>query len=274
MSTRIAPQAIIDPRCELDQDVEIGPFCVVGRYARIGQGTRLSNGVTVVGHTTLGRDNIVCAGAMLGIQPHQPTAEGDAVELFIGSGNVIREGVTIAGGLRNRGLTTILGDACSLGPGTHVAHGCRISDGVQIEAGSLLGIATHLADGVRLGRGVITHDMVSIGALVACLDGTHLIHDAPPYLTFEGSPARARGVNFAALRESDVPTYIAEALHEAHRLIYQLKIGNDRVREMLRQSGQLHPAVNHMLTFLQLQQEGRHGRSRQVTSQQPRKFAA
>jgi UDP-N-acetylglucosamine acyltransferase len=141
---------------------------------------------------------------------------------------------------------------------------------VLIEAGALLGIATHLADGVRLGRGVITHDLVSVGSLASCVDGTHLMHDAPPYLSFEGSPARARGVDFASLQEADFPGYVCDALYEAHRLVYQLKVGIDRVREMLRHKGQLYPAVNHLLTFLQLQQEGRHGRSRQ----QPRKFAA
>jgi len=208
---------------------------------------------------------------MLGIQPHQPTAEGEAVELLIGHGNVIREGVTIAGGMRQRGMTTIIGDACSFGPGSQVAHGCRISDGVLIEAGSLLGVSTHLAEGVRLGRGVITHDLVSVGSLASAIDGTHLMHDAPPYLTFEGVPGKARGVNFAGLRDADFPSYVLDALHEAHRLVYQLKVGNDRVRETLRQQGQLHPAVNHLLTFLQLQQEGRHGRSRQ---QPTRRLAA
>ena len=270
MSTRIAHQAVIDPRCELDQDVEIGPFCVVGRFARIGQGTRLGNGVAVVGNTTIGRNNVICTGAQLGISPERPSARADDAELVIGDGNIIREGVAIAGGNREQGMTTLVGNECSLQGGARIAEGCRLADGVEIGTGCLLGASTHVGSAAALRRGVITHDLVSVGSLAECGEGALIQHDVPPYLIFDGCPARAVGVNVSPLRAAEFPPYVIDALHETFRLVYQLKVGLDRVREMLRAKGQLHPAVNHVLTSLQLQHEGRHGRSRQL----PRRLAA
>ena len=50
MATRIAENAHVDPAAEIDDDVEIGPFCVLGPHARILSGTRLMNSVTISGH--------------------------------------------------------------------------------------------------------------------------------------------------------------------------------------------------------------------------------
>jgi UDP-N-acetylglucosamine acyltransferase len=52
-------------------------------------------------------------------------------------------------------------------------------------------------------------------------------------------------------------------LVEAHRLIYRARVGLDETRRLLRNDGQLVPPVNHLLHFIQEQQEGRHGRARQ-----------
>ena len=38
---KIHQSSIIDIRAELDDDVEVGPFCMVGPHVRIGAGTCL-----------------------------------------------------------------------------------------------------------------------------------------------------------------------------------------------------------------------------------------
>ncbi len=39
MASYIADNVSIDPRAQLDDDVEIGPFCVIGPDVRIGRGS-------------------------------------------------------------------------------------------------------------------------------------------------------------------------------------------------------------------------------------------
>ena len=51
--------AVVDPEAHIADDVEIGPFCVIGPHVTIGSGSRLLNSVTIVGHTSVGKDNIV-----------------------------------------------------------------------------------------------------------------------------------------------------------------------------------------------------------------------
>ena len=55
MATLIADTACIDPRAELADDVEVGPYCVIGPDVTIGRGTRLIAHVCIHGLTTLGR---------------------------------------------------------------------------------------------------------------------------------------------------------------------------------------------------------------------------
>src|SRR3954462_12652685 len=55
---RISPLAVIDPSANIAEDVEIGPFCVIGPDVTLGGGCRLLNSVTIIGKTTIGRDNV------------------------------------------------------------------------------------------------------------------------------------------------------------------------------------------------------------------------
>ena len=48
---------------------------------------------------------------------------------LIGEGNVIREYVTIHRGTKE-GTDTVIGNGCFLMVGAHVAHNCRLADGV------------------------------------------------------------------------------------------------------------------------------------------------
>ena len=54
MATLIADTACIDPRAELADDVEVGPYCVIGPDVKIGRGTRLIAHACIHGLTTLG----------------------------------------------------------------------------------------------------------------------------------------------------------------------------------------------------------------------------
>ena len=66
MASVSSPNCSIDPRAEIDDDVEIGPFCVIGPQVRIGRGTRLENNVTLMGRVTIGRDNHIFPGVVIG----------------------------------------------------------------------------------------------------------------------------------------------------------------------------------------------------------------
>ncbi len=105
MTTRIAHQAAVDPQAQIDDDVEIGPFTMIGPHVRILAGTRIMNSVSIIGHVTIGRDNLIYPNVVIGGEPQDISYAGSDTQVVIGDGNTIREGVTI-----NRGSEKEDGD--------------------------------------------------------------------------------------------------------------------------------------------------------------------
>ncbi len=263
MATYIAEQAAIDPRAEIDDDVEIGPFCVIGPHVRIGRGTRLENNVTLMGHVALGQRNHVYPGAVIGAEPQDISYRGSTTEVVIGDDNIIREGVTINRATEKENGVTSIGDRNFLMANCHVAHDCQLGDHIIIANGTLLGGHVHIEDHASLSGSVCVHHYTTIGSYSFIGGLSRVLHDVPPYMLAEGQPTRPRCINVVALKRNDFSSEVINCLAEAHRLIYRAKVGLDHAREILRGNDQLVPHVNHLLTFIQNQQEGKHGRARE-----------
>lgn len=263
MSTSHPNHAFIDPRANIAADVQIGPFCVIGPEVTIGSGTRLDNNVTITGRVTIGQRNHLFPGVVIGGEPQDLSYRGGDTQVVIGDHNVIRECVTINRGSEKEDGVTAVGSHCFLMACSHVAHDCKVGDRVIIANGTLLGGHVHVHDNASLSGGVAVHHFTTVGAYSFVSGISRVLHDVPPYMLVEGIPTRPRCVNVVALKRNDFPPEVIRALTESHRLIYRSKVGLDNAREILRSNGQLVPAVNHLLSFIQNQQEGRHGRGRE-----------
>ena len=55
--TRIHATAIVDPRAELADDVEVGPYSIIGPEVVIGAGTWIGPHVVISGPTVIGQRN-------------------------------------------------------------------------------------------------------------------------------------------------------------------------------------------------------------------------
>lgn len=263
MATHIAENAMIDPSAEIDSDVEIGPFCVVGPEVVIGRGTKLLNNVTLMGRVTIGQHNQLYPGVVIGGEPQDLSYRGEPTEVVIGDYNVLRESVTVnRGTMKEEGITSI-GDRCFLMAGCHVAHDCRLGDRIVMANATLLGGHVHVHDDATISGGVAVHHFTTVGSFSFVSGLSRVLHDVPPFMLVEGTPTRPRCVNVVALKRNDFPEDIIKALSEAFRLLYRAKVGLDHARELLRGNGLLVPTVNHLLTFVQNQHEGRHGRGRE-----------
>lgn len=264
MATLIAQTASVDPLAEIDHDVEIGPFCVVGPHARIQSGTRLLNSVSILGHVTIGRDNVIYPTVVIGGEPQDVSYAGSDTQVVIGDGNTIREGVTINRGSEKEDGITKIGDHNFLMACCHVAHDCKLGDHIIMANGSLLGGHVHIDDYASISGAVGVHHFSTIGSYSFVGGLSRVLHDVPPFMLCEGAPARPRCINIVALKRHEFSSHVIDCLAEAHRLIYRAKVGLDPAREILRSNGQLVPQVNQLLAFVEGQAEGRHGRSREM----------
>ncbi len=259
----VASTAVVDPRAKIDPDAVIGPFCVIGPDVQIGPGTRLENSVTLIGRVTMGSDNHIFPGTVIGAPPQDLSYSGEQTQVVIGDNNVIRESVTINQASAKEDGVTVIGDHCYLMACSHIAHDCRLGDRIVMANGTLLGGHVHVHDDATLSGGSAVHHFTTIGSFSFVSGLSRVLHDVPPFMLVEGQPTRPRCVNVVALKRNDFPADTIRALSEAYKLIYRSKVGLDHAREILRSNGHLVPAVNHLLGFVQNQHEGRHGRGRE-----------
>jgi UDP-N-acetylglucosamine acyltransferase len=263
MPTFIAQNVSIDPRAEIGDEVHIGPFCVIGPDVKIGHGTRLENNVTLMGRVTLGENNHLFPGVVIGAHPQDVSYRGSDTRVEIGDRNIFREGVTVNRASEKEDGVTHIGNSNFLMACCHVAHDCKLGDHIIMANATLLGGHVHIYDHATLSGGIGVHHFTTIGRYAFVAGLARVIHDVPPFMLAEGHPARPRCINVVALKRNNFTTETIHCLSETHRLLYRAKVGLDHAREILRTNEKLVPAVNELLSFIQTQQEGKHGRSRE-----------
>jgi UDP-N-acetylglucosamine acyltransferase len=260
---QVHSSAVVDAGAHLAADVIVGPHCVVSAGAVIGRGTVLANHVTVMGSVHIGERNRIFPNCVIGGDPQDVSYRGSDTRVEIGDDNVIREGVTInRASEKEEGVTTV-GSRNFLMACCHVAHDCRIGDNVIIANGTLLGGHVRVHSRASLSGVVAVHHWATIGGWSFVAGLSRVLHDVPPFMLCEGSPARPRCINVVALKRGGFSREAIEAVSEAYRLLYRAKVGVEQAREILQSQAALHPPVVELLDFLVLQQEGRHGRARE-----------
>ena len=202
---RIHPLAIVEAGAELGAEVEVGPFCHVHPGARIGERTKLLSHVVVGSYTTLGTDNMVHPGAVIGGAPQDKTYRGEPTTLVVGNQNVIRESVTISRGTTKGGGRTVIGDRNMLMACSHIGHDCRIGNDI-IMANAVL-IAGHVEVGDRsvLAGAVACHHFARIGRMAYVGGMSRVVHDVPPFTKVAGERVRVRALNLVGLQRAGVP---------------------------------------------------------------------
>src|SRR3954451_6030036 len=118
----VHPTAIISPEAEIAPDVEVGPYAVIEGAVRVGAGSVIEGHACLSGPLTMGRNNYVGHGAVLGKCPQHKGFRGEPTRLTIGDGNVFREHATVHRGTVEGGGETRIGYGNYLMIGAHVGH--------------------------------------------------------------------------------------------------------------------------------------------------------
>lgn len=265
MASYVAEHASVDPRAEIAEDVEIGPYCVIGPHVRIGRGTRLENSVTIIGHVTIGQHNHIHPGVVIGGEPQDLSYQGTDTRVEIGDHNTFREAVTINRASEKEDGVTRVGSHNYLMAGSHVAHDCKLGSHIVIANATLLGGHVHVHDHAALSGGIGVHHYVTIGSYSFVSPLSRVLHDVPPCMLVDGHPSRPRCINLVALKRNHFTPEEIDCLAEAHRLLYRAKVGLAHARDILRGNGQILPPVERLLAFVEDQNAGKHGRARERT---------
>jgi len=220
MAQTIHPTAIIDPAAKLGADVAIGPFCTLGPDVKLGDRVQLISHVVVGGRTSIGADTVVYPFASLGLRPQDLKFKNESSALEIGSGNQIREYVTMHPGTEGGGMLTRVGNKGLFMVGSHVAHDCKIGDNVVLANNATLAGHVTVGDFVIIGGLSAVHQFVRIGpfAIIGGMSGVE--KDVIPFGLVKGERAHLAGLNMVGLERRGFSREDVRALRSAYRMLF------------------------------------------------------
>lgn len=249
----IHPTARVDPAAELAPSVRIGPYAVIGPHVSLGAETVVEAHCILEGRTRLGRANRVGPHAVLGAPAQIRDASREVPgRLSVGDENWIREFATIHAGHHDQ---TRVGHRNMLMAYSHVAHDCRLGDGIELANGVQLAGHVEVGDHAGLGGLAAVHQFVRVGELAFVGAGAMVPQDVPPFSLVSGDRARCYGINAVGLRRHGFSGGQRRQLRRAYRLLYAaptLREGLERVRREVEPS----EPVQRLLSFCEATRRG------------------
>jgi len=215
----IHPTAVIDPRAEIDGEVEIGPYVVIDGPVKIKRRTRVMAHAYITGWTEVGEGNEIHPGAVLGDAPQDLAYRGEESYLRIGDRNIFREHVQLHRGTAPAS-STVIGNDNFLMAGSHVAHNCKLGDHVVLANGALLGGYVEVGDRAFISGHCVVHQFVRVGELSLMRGLSGVSKDVPPYSIVDWQH-RVRGVNSVGLKRAGFDERRIREIKEAFRLLFR-----------------------------------------------------
>jgi UDP-N-acetylglucosamine acyltransferase len=133
---------------------------------------------------------------------------------------------------------------------SHVAHDCRVGNGVIII--NYAGITGHceIGDRATIGgyAGLVPFTRVGTHAYVG--GKAKLNADVPPFVIVDGQPATARGVNVIGLRRAGMTPEDRRTLQDAYRILYRSGLAPGRAVARIREELPMTEPIRTLLEFI------------------------
>ncbi len=255
----IHPTAIVDPKAELGEGVEIGPFCIIEAGTRIGAGSTLESNVIIKRGTTLGTNCRLMPNIILGGEPQDLKFKGEESFVKLGNNNVLREMVTIHRAT-GEGQATIIGDDNLLMAYVHFGHNCIVGNGNMISNST--GVSGHVTieDKCVVGGFVGIHQFVHIGKMAIVGGLSKVVQDVPPFCMADGRPSKIHGLNVRGLRRNGVEQEQRNQISKAFKLLYRSELNTSQALDRIREEVPDSETLDYMISFIVRVREGRLGR--------------
>ncbi|MBD3263882.1 MAG: acyl-ACP--UDP-N-acetylglucosamine O-acyltransferase [Candidatus Omnitrophica bacterium] len=238
----IHDSAVIEKGAFLDEGVDIGPYSVIGKSVKLKKGVRIGSYVHIKGNTVVGENTYISTGAVLGELPQMLGMKDSAGKLYIGKNNTIREYVTIHTST-SPDKATCIGDDCFLMAFSHIAHDCKLGEGVVVCNGSLVAGFVEIGEKTFVSGNAVIQQFSRIGRLVMIAGLARVNRDVPPFMLVMGD-SKVWGINIVGLKRAGFTKEDRAGIKKAYTCMYRkgesLKssldkieaINSDKVREI------------------------------------------
>ena len=248
--------AIINPKAEINSNVEIGPYSIIGEDVFIGSGTVIGPHVVVDPYVTIGADCNIFQYAAIGAPPQSLKFEGEKTYVKIGRGTIVREFVTIHRGTEFGGGITEVGEENLLMAYTHIAHDCKTGRKVVLSNNATLAGHITIGDNATIGGLVAIHQFVRIGDYAFIGGKSAVVKDIPPYVIASGDRAKLHGLNSVGLKRHNFSKETLSSLKKTYRIIFRIGLTMNEAMERVRAEVEQIPEVIGFIDFIKSSQRG------------------
>ena len=255
MQPTIHSTALIDTEAKIGENISIGAFSVIEGNVEIGDDAEIGHHVVLASGTRLGKGVRVHPGAVIGNAPQDLKYGGEDTIVEVGDMTVIRECVTINRGTTATGLTRV-GSNCLLMAYSHIAHDCRVGNGVILANSVNLAGHVTIEDYVIIGGLTGVHQFVTLGmhAMIGAL--FRVSKDVPPYILAGGQPLSYEGLNLIGLRRRGFSPNTIESIAHTYHILYRSKLNVSQALEKLSNIDGKIPEVERIIQFVQQSKRG------------------
>jgi UDP-N-acetylglucosamine acyltransferase len=253
-SAYVAPTARVHPDAVVGPQTRVGEYCVIEPDVMLGRGCLLEPYVYIKRWTTLGDDNEISAGTVLGTDPLDKNFTGERSYLRIGNGNKIREHYTISRGTAPES-ETVLGDGNYIMTSGHVAHNCKLGSNIVLASCALVAGHVEIEDQAFVSGGVVIHQYSKIGRLAMIAGNVRVNSDCPPFFMYSDFNVAAKGLNLVGLKRAGFTAEQIAALKQAYRIIYRSGL---KLEDALRRVESEVPTEHtlHLVKFIRASERG------------------
>jgi UDP-N-acetylglucosamine acyltransferase len=252
----VHPSAVVAPNALIGSGCYIGPYSIVGNEVELEDDVRLDSHCVVDGRTVIGQGTRVYPFVSIGLPAQDLKYQGEPSETRIGRRNQIREFVTIHRGTAGGGMLTQIGDDCLLMAQAHVAHDCKIGDGVIMANAATLAGHVIIEDNANVGAYSGVHQFCRIGREAYVGGYSVVVKDALPFALTVGNHARCYGLNTTGMKRRGYSREVISSLHRAFHLLLSSKLNTSQALEKINEEIREVPEVEALVQFIESSQRG------------------
>ena len=248
--------AIIHPKAEIGEKVEIGAFSIIRENVIIGSGTKIGPHVVIDPYVEIGPDCNIFQYAAIGAEPQALKFSGEETWVKIGRANIIREFVTIHRGTDEGGGVTEIGEENLIMAYSHIAHDCRLGKHIVLSNNATLAGHIIIGDHATVGGLVAIHQFVRVGNYAFIGGKSAVVKDIPPYMIAAGDRATLHGLNQVGLKRQGFTRDTLKMLKKAYRLIFRIGLTQNEAIERVAAEVEQIPEVVNLLDFIKSSERG------------------
>ena len=253
---KIHPTAIVDPKAELADDVEVGAFVIIKGPVQIGAGTVVRDSSHITGPTVIGQRCKLGPLALLGLDPQHLKYNGAPTRLIIGNDVIVREMASVHRAFHEGPEdATRIGDRVFMMSSSHVGHDSQVGNDVILSSGAMLAGHVVVGDKVFIGGGSAFHQFSRIGRLAIIAGNEGCSRDIPPFSAVRYGGMKA--YNAVGCQRAGMSRETIHAIRQAYYCIHHNRNMANAIRQ-IRECVPMLPEIQELIAFMTSTKRGIH----------------